>query len=57
MQMRAGTQTLIQALHAMPWTEEAENEDESSSAEDTHNDTDEEGKHAAVIRSYSFADI
>ncbi|KIJ45703.1 hypothetical protein M422DRAFT_251011 [Sphaerobolus stellatus SS14] len=39
--MRAGTQTLIQALQAMPWTEEAENEDNSS--EDSQGDTDEEG--------------
>lgn len=26
--MRAGTQTLIQALAAIPWTEDAENDDD-----------------------------
>lgn len=35
--MRAGTQTLIQALQAIPWTDDPDNEDEP--AEILHNDS------------------
>ncbi|KAF8528029.1 glycosyltransferase family 1 protein [Hysterangium stoloniferum] len=43
--MRAGTQTLIQVLQAMPWTEEAEQDEaeDSSGPEAEHTDTDDEG--------------
>ncbi|KIJ24024.1 hypothetical protein M422DRAFT_275288 [Sphaerobolus stellatus SS14] len=52
--MRAGTQTLIQALQAMSWTEEAENEDNSS--EESRGDTDEEGNCTTAERSGCFPD-
>lgn len=40
MQMRAGTQTLIQALQALPWVEDADDVDEPISRIDPQMDSD-----------------
>jgi sterol 3beta-glucosyltransferase len=54
--MRAGTQTLIQALQAIPWTEDADNEDETQHDVSDHAgkaDTDSEDE--AHTREYTSA--
>jgi hypothetical protein len=49
--MRAGTQTLIQALQALPLMDDQENDDEfmSSSISPPDSESDDEGKHGASL--------
>ena len=51
-QMRAGTQTLIQALQAIPWAEDADNEDDMLHPDvtSTEAESDEEDKTGADFR-------
>jgi hypothetical protein len=55
--MRAGTQTLIQALQALPLLDDPENDDEfmSPGMSPPESDSDDEGKHGGSLpRSVSF---
>ena len=49
--MRAGTQTLIQALQALPLVDDPENDDEfmSSGMSPPESDSDDEGKHGGSL--------
>lgn len=46
--MRAGTQTLIQALQALPWVEEPDDVDESIPRTDPQTDSDSDGEPAGI---------
>jgi hypothetical protein len=55
LQLRPGTQTLIQALQAIPWTDEHVRGDgeDSSSSEDGRTDTEDEGDSKSCVVSRS----
>lgn len=53
MQMRAGTQTLIQALQALPWVEDPDDVDEPVSRIDPDSDEEPTGKQA-LTRTFKF---
>lgn len=51
--MRAGTQTLIQALQAIPWAEDADNEDETqhdASAQDSDSNDESAAGTSSLLR-------
>lgn len=55
--MRAGTHTLIQALQAIPWTDDPDNDDETTnhgSAPDSDSDDDDDGPSEYVCGSRYF---
>ena len=55
--MRLGTQTLIQALTAMPWTDDAENEEEPAGHDnDTRLSEDEDDDKFGASHRATFSD-
>lgn len=55
-QMHAGTQALIQAIQAYPWTDEPEGDDEVIPPTSMNSESSEE-EQTGMINSYAFADF